>query len=161
MAKKKVYVETTVVSDATALPSRDVIQLGRQLITKEWWMTASERFDLYSSLVVARGARNGDPEAVKRRVAALVGIPELDVTEREYALAQKLIDGKAIPKEYPDDALHIAVAATQKMDYLVSWNFKHITNGQTIPIVERICREAGYVCPCICTPQMLQEGGRE
>ena len=124
-------------------------------------MTASERFDLYSSLVVAREARNGDPEAVKRRVAALVGIPELDVTEREYALAQKLIDGKAIPKEYPDDALHIAVAATQKMDYLVSWNFKHITNGQTIPIVERICREAGYVCPCICTPQMLQEGGRE
>ena len=53
MEKKKVYVETTVVSDATALPSRDVIQLGRQLITKEWWQTAFERFDLYSSLVVA------------------------------------------------------------------------------------------------------------
>ena len=158
MEKKKVYVETTVVSDATALPSRDVIQLGRQLITKEWWQTASERFDLYSSLVVARETRKGDPEAVARRVAALVGIPELDVTEREYALARKLIAGHAVPREYLDDALHIAVAATQKMDYLVSWNFKHITNGQTIPIIERICMESGYVCPRICTPQMLMEG---
>ena len=158
MEKKKVYVETTVVSDATALPSRDVIQLGRQLITKEWWQTASERFDLYSSLVVARETRKGDPEAVARRVAALAGIPELDVTEREYALARKLIAGHAVPREYLDDALHIAVAATQKMDYLVSWNFKHITNGQTIPIIERICMESGYVCPRICTPQMLMEG---
>ena len=159
--KKKVYVETTVVSDATALPARDVVQLGRQVVTREWWSTAAQRFDLYSSLVVAKEVRAGDPEAARRRVAALEGIPELDVSNAEQLLARKLIDGKAVPKEYPDDALHIAVAAVHGMDYLVSWNFKHITNGHTIPLVERICREAGYGCPCICTPQMLQEGGRE
>jgi hypothetical protein len=67
MEKKKVYVETTVVSDATALPSRDVIQLGRQLITKEWWQTASERFDLYSSLVVARETHLHPANAYGRR----------------------------------------------------------------------------------------------
>ena len=159
--KKKVYVETTVVSDATALPARDVVQLGRQVVTREWWSTAATRFDLYSSLVVAKEVRAGAPEAARRRVAALEGIPELDVSNAEQLLARKLIDGKAVPKEYPDDALHIAVAAVHGMDYLVSWNFKHITNGHTIPLVERICREAGYECPCICTPQMLQEGGRE
>ena len=65
---------------------------------------------------------------------------------------------KAVPKEYPDDALHIATAALNRMDYLVSWNFKHIANAQTIPIVKRICESNGYVCPEICTPQMLQEG---
>ena len=161
LSKKKVYVETTVVSDATALPSRDVVQLGRQMATREWWATAASRFNLYSSLVVAKEIRRGAPDAVRRRVAALEGYPELDVTEEERILAKKLIDGKAVPKEYPDDALHIAVAATQKMDYLVSWNFKHITNGQTIPIIERICTESGYSCPVICTPQMLQEGGVE
>ena len=159
--KKKVYVETTVVSDATALPSRDIVQLGRQIVTKEWWATAPARFDLYSSSVVAKEIRKGDSSAVQRRVDALVGVPELDVTENEVAFAQKLIDGKAVPEEYPDDALHIAVATIHGMDYLVSWNFKHITNGNTITIVERICRKEGYVCPCICTPQMLQEGGRE
>ncbi len=161
MEKKKVYVETTVVSDVTALPSRDVVQLGRQVITREWWETAAERFELFSSIVVAKEVRNGDPVAAQRRVDALSGMPELDVTEKELALAQKLIDIKAVPKEYPDDALHIAIAAVQGMDYLVSWNFKHITNGHTIPLVGKICREFGYACPCICTPQMLQEGGRE
>ena len=159
--RKKVYVETTVVSDATALPARDIVQLGRQVVTREWWATAAERFELYSSSVVAKEVRKGDPEAAKRRVEALSGIPELDVSSKELSLAKKLIDGKAVPKEYPDDALHIAIATIQGMDYLVSWNFKHITNGHTIPLVERICREEGYVCPCICTPQMLQEGGRE
>ena len=112
--KKKVYVETTVVSDATALPARDVVQLGRQVVTREWWSTAAQRFDLYSSLVVAKEVRAGDPEAARRRVAALEGIPELDVSEAEQLLARKLIDGKAVPKEYPDDALHIAVAAVQR-----------------------------------------------
>ena len=78
--KKKVYVETTVVSDATALPARDIVQLGRQVVTREWWDTASLRFDLYSSMVVAQEVRKGDPEAAKRRVEALSGIPELDVS---------------------------------------------------------------------------------
>ena len=161
MEKKKVYVETTVVSDATALPARDVVQLGRQIATQEWWATASQRFELYSSSVVAKEIKKGDPVAAQRRADALVGFQELDVTETEAAFARKLIERKAVPAEYPDDALHIAVAAVHGMDYLVSWNFKHITNGNTIPLVERICREEGYVCPCICTPQMLQEGGRQ
>ena len=159
--KKKVYVETTVVSDATALPTRDVVQLGRQVVTKEWWATAMQRFDLYSSTVVAKEARDGDLQAAKRRIDALTDLPELTVGYEEKSLAQKLISGNGVPKEYPDDALHIATAAIHKMDYLVSWNFKHITNAHTIPLVEKICKEAGYVCPCICTPQMLQEGGRE
>ena len=68
---------------------------------------------------------------------------------------------KSFPKEYPDDALHIATAALNGMDYLVSWNFKHITNAQTIPLVKRICEANGFECPEICTPQMLQEGGLE
>ena len=159
--RKKVYVETTVISDATSLPARDIVQLGRQVVTREWWATAAQRFDLFSSPVVAKEIRRGDSEAAQRRIDALAGIPELDVSERELELAHKLVDGKAVPKEFPDDAMHIAVAAAHAMDYLVSWNFKHITNGYTIPLVEKICRQEGYMCPCICTPQMLQEGGRE
>ena len=64
--KKKVYVETTVVSDAIALPARDIVQLGRQVVTREWWATAAQRFDLFSSPVVAKEIRRGDPEAAMR-----------------------------------------------------------------------------------------------
>ena len=91
-------------------------------------------------------------------MAALTNFQELQADEQAQRLAMKLLDGKAVPKEFPDDALHIATAALNEMDYLVSWNFRHITNAQTIPIVKRICEENGYKCPEICTPQMLQEG---
>ena len=150
--KKKVYVETTVVSDATALPTRDLVQAGRQLITREWWNTAAERFDLFSSNVVANEARRGDPDAAKRRVDALQGIPELKADEKALALASELIARKAVPPEYPDDALHIATAALNGMDYLVSWNFKHITNAQMIPKIKQVCADNGYRCAEICTP---------
>ena len=118
--RKKVYVETTVVSDATALPTNDL--------------------------------------TLRRRMDAVRGLPELVADQRAVALAMELIRGKAVPEQYPDDALHIATAALNAMDYLVSWNFKHITNAQTIPLVRRICERNGYRCPEICTPQMLQKG---
>ena len=67
--KKKVYVETTVVSDATALPTNDLALMGRQITTREWWATAAMRFELYSSAVVRREAMRGDPDAARRRLA--------------------------------------------------------------------------------------------
>ena len=159
--KKKVYVETTVISDATALPSKDLILAGRQILSREWLERAMSEYELYSSFLVRREALKGDEGAAARRMAALTGFRELQADERAQHLAVKLIEGKAVPKEYPDDALHIATAALNRMDYLVSWNFKHITNAHTIPKVKRICEENGFVCPEICTPQMLQEGGWE
>lgn len=157
MAKKKVYVETTVVSDAAALPSKDLILAGRQIVSREWLEFAARQYELYSSFLVRREALKGDKNAAERRMAALSGLQELQADDRAQYLAAKLIAGKAVPREFPDDALHIATAALNEMDYLVSWNFKHITNAQTIPLVKRICEENGYRCPEICTPQMLQE----
>ena len=156
--KKKVYVETTVISDVTALPSNDLALVGRQIVTREWRKTAAQRFDLFVSTVVHQEAHRGDLDAASRRVEALKDIPELVADTRAVALATKLIMGKAVPEGYPDDALHIAIAALNAMDYLVSWNFKHITNAQTIPLIRKICEANGYRCPEICTPQMLQKG---
>lgn len=157
MLKKKVYVETTVISDATALPTNDLALVGRQVATREWWESAAKRFKLFVSPTVRREAGEGDPTAAKRRLEALEGVPELPLVPEVLALAQKLIDAKAVPLNFREDAMHIAFAAVAKMDYLVSWNFKHITNAQMIPKIKRVCADNGYVCAEICTPQMLQE----
>ena len=162
MAKKKVYVETTVISDATALPTNDLVLMGRQVSSRKWWNSASELFELYCSDVVTREAGRGDTEAARRRLVALEGMPRLLVSPEALALAERLIRGRAVPKEFPDDALHIAIATVNKMDFLVSWNFKHISNAQTIPLIKQICTECGYACPEICTPYQLQpDGGDE
>jgi hypothetical protein len=155
--KKKVYVETTVVSDATALPTNDLALVGRQVATREWWKTAIKRFDLYVSPTVRREAERGDPDAARRRGDVLRGIADIPMCPEVLALAQKLVEAKAVPIEYRDDAMHIAFAAVAKMDYLVSWNFRHITNAQMIPKIKKVCADNGYVCAEICTPQMLQE----
>ena len=155
--KKKVHVETTVVSDATALPTNDLALVGRQVATREWWKTASKRFDLFVSPTVRREAANGDPDAATRRTEALRDIVDIPMSQEVLALAQKLVDAKAVPLQYRDDAMHIAFAAVAKMDYLVSWNFRHITNAQMIPKIKKVCADNGYVCAEICTPQMLQE----
>ena len=156
MAKKKVYVETTVISDATALPINDLVLMGRQISSRKWWNAAIGRFELYCSEVVKREAARGDPGAAKRRLEAMEEMPELFATPQALALAERLILDKAVPKEYPDDALHIAIATVSGMDFLVSWNFKHIANAETIPLVKRICADNGYVCPEICTPDQLE-----
>ena len=159
--KKKVYVETTVVSDATALPTNDLALVGRQVATREWWATAAERFDLFVSPVVRREAANGDIDAAKRRLEALKDIPDAELTVEAGRLAEKLVDAGAVPAKFKEDALHIAIAAVASMDYLVSWNFRHITNAQMIPKIKKVCADNGYVCAEICTPQMLSEGGAQ
>ncbi len=157
LSKKKVYVETTIVSDATALPTNDLALVGRQVATREWWKIAIEQFELFSSPIVRREADKGDAEAAKRRVDALKGLPELTLTGEAGFLAQKLVEEKAVPARFKEDALHIAIAAVERMVYLVSWNFRHITNAQMIPKIKKVCADCGYTCPEICTPQMLQE----
>ena len=101
----------------------------------------------------------GDPDAARRRLDALMVLVELPMTQKAEGLAQVLMERKAVPKEFPDDALHIAMAAVYGMDYLVSWNFKHITNMQMIPKIRKVCIDNGYLCPEICTPYELQETG--
>ena len=156
VAKKKIYVETSIISYLAARPSASIQDAARQLSTHEWWENESRRYDLYVSQAVWKEASRGDADAAARRMKILDGMSELTADDNALMLATAFIEGHAVPKEYPDDALHIAIAAVGGMDYLLSWNFKHITNADTIPIVQRICLEKGYRCPMICTPQMMR-----
>ena len=81
----------------------------------------------------------------------------LDVVEDAQMLAEKIVAGKGIPQEYPEDALHIAVAAINGIDVVVTWNFAHLSNPFTRMMVRQIVQNEGYVCPEICSPEELLE----
>ena len=155
--KPSVYVETTVVNYLTGRPSRDVIVAGRQALTIEWWDTCRERFDVYVSALVVTEAEDGDPTAVQRRLVAIQDVPALAVSDEAQALARQMVEGGPMPKEYPDDALHIAICALNGIDYLVTWNCTHLANAAMRKQVERFLETAGYDCPVICTPEELME----
>ncbi|MGI8670631.1 MAG: type II toxin-antitoxin system VapC family toxin [Aridibacter sp.] len=151
----KVYIETTIVSYLTARPSRDLIIAAHQQLTQEWWDTRREDFDLYASQFVIRESGAGDSAMAQKRLEALGGIPLLSVRTEAVTLARKLVEKGPIPEKAEVDALHIAVAASHGMDYLLTWNCKHIANAEMQTGVARLCREAGFEPPVICTPEEL------
>lgn len=155
MDRKTVYIETSIVSYLTARLSSNLLVAAWQKATIDWWDTQRERFDLYVSATVIEEAKKGDSQAAARRVEVVENISLLPITEVVAVFAKLLINEKAIPEKALDDALHIAVSAVHKIDYLLTWNCRHIDNAETKPIIRRICETNGYSCPEICTPQEL------
>jgi len=159
MQRPKVYVETSVISYLVARPNRGNIRVAaNQDITREWWQTRREKFELFVSAVVVGEAQRGNREMAAARIEALRGIRIAQTTPAALALAAALIAGSGVPRKANEDALHIAIAATNGLDYLLTWNCTHIANAVTIPLVNRICRVAGFEPPLIYTPQELMEG---
>ena len=116
------YVETSVVSYLTAWPSRDVVTLGNQVATREWWREAANRFELVVSSLVIEESSVGDPEAARARLAALESVRVIRVGDDAVALGRVLVDAHAFPAEAGADAVHAAIAALNGVDYLVTWN---------------------------------------
>lgn len=103
-----VYIETSVISYYTARPSRDVVSAARQTLTQEWWEEARHKFDLYVSVLVVEEAKGGGAEAAQRRLAAISGLPILEINDAAEKLARRLLDEGAIPSSRAEDALHIS-----------------------------------------------------
>lgn len=152
-----VYIETTVVSYLTARPSRDIVVAGHQQLTREWWDTR-ERYRLVTSQFVWDEAALGDREFAAKRLEMLRSLTVLDVIPEVEDLMDRLINEGPIPSRALLDAGHIAIAAVHEVDFLVTWNCRHIANPKMLGGLNRICTSAGYNLPVLCTPgQLLAE----
>jgi predicted nucleic acid-binding protein len=152
---EKVYLETSVISYLVSRPSRDLVVAAHQQITRQWWEECRESFQLYVSQMVIQEAGSGDPAAAQRRLGELVSIPLLGLTDEAQALARELIENGALPRQAVEDALHIALATVHGMDYLLTWNCRHIANARMREAVVSVCMMRGYEPPVICTPEEL------
>jgi predicted nucleic acid-binding protein len=148
----KVYVETSIVSYLTARSSRNLIAAAWQKETLDWWDLQRNRFELYISEVVVEEAGRGDKSAASRRLEALEGIQVLELDKRSVELAKTLINHGAVPRKALDDAFHLAVATIHGMDYLLTWNCRHIDNAEMKPKIRKVIESQGYQCPEIATP---------
>jgi hypothetical protein len=88
-------------------------------------------------------------------MAALADAVILESGVDSTRLANELLRGKCLPAKAWADAHHIAIASVQGIDYLLTWNFKHLANAHMAMRVVRLCEEAGFRCPKICTPEEL------
>ena len=153
--KQRVYIETSIVSYLTARRSRDVITLARQQLTEDWWKLRRSQYDIYISQLVVQEASAGDKSAAALRLEAIELLELLQISEEAFDVAQELIGPGMVPVTYADDAIHIATAVVHGMDYLLTWNFKHIGNAVLRNKFEPKVRSLGYEMPLICTPEEL------
>ena len=158
MVKQKVYIETSVVSYYASRPSRDLVIAARQETTREFWPLLANRFDRYISMLVLLEINKGNPTAVDERKKAILELPVLDITRESESLAQAIVREGLIPERFGEDSLHIALAVVNGMDYLVTWNFRHLNNALTKMHIMRFVEKQGYIAPVICSPDELLGG---
>jgi hypothetical protein len=155
--KRKVYLETSVISYLTARPSKNIIEAGHQQSTYQFWDKRKE-FDLFASELVLTECAAGDPEASSKRLAALRGIPLFDITSQSLELAKDLVMAGIVPTKASEDALHISIATVHFADYLLTWNCRHIANPEMQARIAERFRNKGLFLPFICTPEELIGG---
>ena len=150
-----VYIESSVISYLTARPSRDVVTTARQAITLDWWQNQRHKYEVYISALVEQEITSGDPIAAEQRIQAVSSISSVAISPEAQAIAASLIASKAVPSNCVEDAMHIAIAAAQGTEYLLTWNFKHINNAETKAAITQLVESCGYACPQLCSPEEL------
>jgi predicted nucleic acid-binding protein len=130
---------------------------GHQEATREIWPKLVNKYETYISALVYEEAGRGTREQAQKRLEVIKPFRMLDIDDEARTLAEKIIAGRGVPEEYPEDALHIAVAAVNGVEVLITWNFAHLNNPFTRMIVRQIVENEGYVCPEICSPEELLE----
>ena len=150
-----VYIETTIPSYLTAHRSSQEPMASHQQITKDWWDHERMRFRLYSSIAVRAEISKGDGTAAARRLKAMAGIPELEVTAEVQPLTDSIVQLLQLPQKAEMDAAHVAFAIVHRMDYLLTWNCTHLANAPLQKALFEYCTYHHRHMPVICTPELL------
>ena len=147
-----VYIETSILGYLTARPTDNLILAANITITQDWWDEYSNSFILYTSEIVEDEASRGDKAIAQRRLNLLETLIFLDLTEEAIAVAEEFLQQSNLPAKASNDALHMALATVYGLDYLLTWNCKHMANAQIQRKLSQISLELGYKLPLVCTP---------
>ncbi len=153
-----VYIETSILGYLTARPSRDIVVAANIEVTKEWWDTRRSDFQLYSSQAVVKETSQGDAAIASQRIEVIRNFALLDLNQAVLDLAEQFLGRSNLPAKADVDAIHIAAATVHGMDYLLTWNCKHIANAQIQRKLAEISFDLGYELPILCIPYELLGG---
>jgi hypothetical protein len=152
-----VYLETTFISYLVAQAARDVVVAAHQQISRDWWKFRANQFRCVVSAVVVDEISVGDITEVKKRLEFVAPLDVLAASEEAESLTQAILDARVLPTSAVRDAAHISVATVHGVEYMLTWNCKHLANVQILKRVKRICDARGLDMPVICTPEELLE----
>jgi len=149
------YIETTIPSYYAAWASSSLFHASKQAATREWWDGGCSGLELFTSLATLDEVGKGDPRMANERLRLLDLIPLLPMPDEALELARRLLVTEIVPAKAAPDALHIAEASVHRIDYLVTWNFKHIANPFLRDRLRDAVERAGFELPVMCSPEEL------
>lgn len=152
-----VYLETTFVSYLVALPARDLVIAAHQQVSREWWQRRRPQFRLVISQVVLDEISAGNESEARKRLELVKPLAVLASTADAEALTAAIVEAGVLPEKAVRDAAHISLATVHGVQYLLTWNCRHLANAQISRRIGRICSQHGFVMPTICTPEELLE----
>lgn len=126
-------------------------------VTQDWWDTCRSAFTVYASELVEDEVARGDEAIANQRLDLLKPIMYLDIIEEAVELAQAFLQQSNLPSKASNDSLHMALATVYGLDYLLTWNCKHMANAQIQKKLSQISLQLGYELPIICTPYELMQ----
>jgi len=150
-----VYIETSIVSYLRQRASSQVVIAARQLLTHQWWDLERANYDLAISQYVIDEASAGDPTLAAERLQLLDGIPLLSLDPEIALIADEIMARAILPPKARTDALHIAIVAHHRIQYLLTWNCRHIANAKILPRIHAVMTDLFIPIPVICTPEEM------
>ena len=150
-----VYIETSILGYLTARSTRDLIVAANIEMTRNWWESRRNDFTLYISQAVLTETAQGEAEIATQRLEIARNFPLLELNQDVEALAEQFLSRSNLPAKANVDAIHIAAATVHGMNYLLTWNCKHIANAQMQRKLAEISLDSGYQLPILCTPYEL------
>lgn len=152
-----VYIETTIPS-AYVDERSDVVSSFQRHQTRQWWKEQGPRYELHTSeAVLAELGRQSFPGRAEA-IRLMDGLPVLPVTEEVVGVARAYVDHLVMPRGDVGDSFHLAFASVYELDYLLTWNCRHLANPRKVRHIAEINRRLGLLTPIILTPQMLVDG---
>jgi hypothetical protein len=153
-----VYLETSFFSECCTVRTSEIAR-GRRATSLEWWRNHAPKFERYISAEVVRELSSPDfPAAVRDpALAMLKGLTLLPTTEDVIAFAELLVAERVMPGPANEgDALHLAIAIVHRLDYLVTWNQKHLANPNKRTHLTIVAARARLRLPEIVTPDLMR-----
>lgn len=149
-----VYIETSVCS-AYVSRRHDAASVYRRDAAHEWWHRQLDRYDVFVSEAVLRELEQGNWPGQAEALALVEPLPRLPIDEEVLAVAKRYVEDLLVPRQIVGDATHLAVACVHEVEFLLTWNVRHLANPNKLTHLTVINRRMGMLTPQIVTPDML------
>ena len=154
--KIRVYLDTSIISYLDQQDAPDRMKETQEI----WKILKSNKYQVIISDLVFREIGECND---KKRKTLLSYLKEIDYEEYEVSievdeLAKAIVDEGILTPKSLDDATHIAIAILSNANMILSWNFKHLVNYNTINGIRQICfkKHLNKIID-ICSPYVLLE----